>query len=392
MSSAPKSPRRKILIAMEGVLGGTLRHLDYLLRFADPARWDIHLAVSSRRAPHVKADFRRWSDAGWTVHEIPMCREISPMRDLRAFRSVLSLCRSEHFDLIHTHCAKAGFLGRLAGRLVGTRTVHTAHVFPFSHMGAEPVRDTYLALERLAARWTDRFIVLSHYQQNLLLDAGLAPVDHSDIIANGIVMADFQGPPRRKARRQLGLPEDAPIVLFAGRFRPQKGLDTLLKAACQLRASSDPPRIVIVGEGPGARWLEQQIASHDLTNIVMNRGFTEQMALYYAASDLLVMPSRAEGMPYVALEAQAAGRPVAASLVSGMEEFVEHGRTGFLFPRDNPDTLAGVLQTASSNRDKLARMGRRARERYPEKWQAHHMSRKTFRLYRHLIGSKTPGG
>lgn len=373
---------------MEGVLGGTLRHLDYLLRFADPADWEIHLAVSAHRAPHVREDFARWADRGWRVHEFPMCREICPATDLLTFRDILTLCRAEQFDLIHTHCAKAGFLGRLAGCSIGAPTVHTAHVFPFTHEGGEFSRAIYRRLERLAGRWTDRFIVLSDYQLNLLLDARLAGAGRTELIPNGIIPAEFEGPPREEARRQLDLPPQAPIALFAGRFRPQKGVDILLRAARRLARKGTGARIVVVGEGPQGHWLERQITRLGLEEVLIDHGFTHRMPLYYAASDLLVMPSRAEGMPYVVLEAQAAGRPVAASLVSGMEEFIQHGEDGFLFPPDNPDALAEVLEEAFSDRQRLAQMGRHARKNFRPEWHARRMAQHTFRLYRHLIDAR----
>jgi glycosyltransferase involved in cell wall biosynthesis len=387
MPRSQKDSRPKILIAMEGVLGGTLRHLDYLLRFADPAEWNIHLAVSAHRAPHVREDFQRWRHDGWRVHEIPMCREVCPARDLRTFRDLLSLCRAEQFELVHTHCAKAGFLGRLAGRSIGAPTVHTAHVFPFTHVGGDISRGLYRRLEQLAGHWTDRFIVLSDYQLNILLDAGLGRAGHTELIPNGIIPAEFEGPPRDAARRQLDLPPDAPIALFAGRFRSQKGIDVLLRAAHRLAATETSARIVIVGEGPQGQWLRRQIARHNLEDMVIDRGFAHRMPLYYAACDLLVMPSRAEGMPYVVLEAQAAGRPVAASLVSGMEEFIEHGRNGYLFPPNNPGALKEILDEALSDRPQLEAMGRHAREQFRPEWHARRMAEHTLRLYRHLIES-----
>ncbi len=370
---------------MEGVLGGTLRHLDYLLQIADPEKWDIHLAVSAVRAPHVEEDFQRWESLGWSVHRIPMQRRVRPGADLRAFRALEELCRKYHFDLIHTHCAKAGFLGRSVAQLTRTPAIHTPHVFPFTHVGGSIARFAYRELERMAAAATKRFVVLSNFQQNVAIDAGLAHPADCNIIPNGIIPSDFSGPSLSEARTQLGLPSDVPIALFVGRFRPQKGLDVLLDAATELRRQSDRPQIVIVGEGPLEPWLDAEISRRRLDHFVSNHGFTPRVRLYYAASDLVVMPSRAEGMPYVLLEAHAAGRPVAATLVSGMEEFIQHGANGYLMPTDNPDALAALLGEKLQNRDHLAEMGRRAARNFPAQWHAERMVRRTCDLWTQVL-------
>ena len=384
MSSSTPDDRIKVLIAMEGVLGGTLRHLDYLLRFTDPREFDVHLAVSAHRAPHVRAYFRRWIHDGRRVHEVAMRREISPDADLRALRRFTTLCRRERFDVVHTHCAKAGFLGRMAARAAGARTIHTPHVFPFSHVGGPVARELYLALERLAARWTNRFVLLSNYQLNVLLDARLADADRAALVPNGIVPEEFVGPSRDEARRQLSLPAEAPIALFAGRFREQKGLDVLVEAASCLEGAPPDLQIVIVGEGPLGEWLEEQIEARGLAERVIVHGLADAMAPYYAACDVVVMPSRAEGMPYVLLEAKAAGRPAVASLVSGMEEFIEHGRDGWLVPPENPDALAGTMAEVLCDRAATEQAGRRARESLRPEWHAGRTAEHIQELYRAL--------
>ena len=387
MARSSPDGRIKVLVALEGVLGGTLRHLDLLLRYTDPAEFDVHLALSAHRAEHVHADFARWQADGWTVHEIDMCREIRPARDLRAFMALRALCLRERFGVVHTHCAKAGFLGRLAGRIAGARTVHTPHVFPFSHDIAPFKRGIYRRLERMAARWTDRFILLTDYQLNLLLAAGIAPAERATIIPNGVTPDQFEGLDRREARRELAIDPDAPVALFAGRFREQKGVDVLVEAARLLGGRGTGLRIVIVGEGPQEGWLREQIARPPLAGMLLLHGLTDRMPLYYAACDMVVMPSRAEGMPYVALEAKAAGRPVVATLVTGMEKLIEHGRDGFLVPPENPEALAGILAELAADRERLERAGRRAREGLTPRWHAETCARAVHKVYRELASS-----
>jgi len=322
VSSSPSDGRIRVLLALEGVLGGTLRHLDNLLRHADRREFDIHLAVSPLRAPHVRRDFRRWRAGGWRVHEIAMRREISPAADARAFAALLALCRRERFDIVHTHCAKAGFLGRLAGRMTGARTVHTPHVFPF-HLASGARAALYLALERVASRWTDRFIVLSNYQLNVLIGAGLAGPERAVVVPNGVAPEEFAGPGREAARLAFGLEPAHRVLLFAGRFREQKGLDVLLEATSRLVSRTPGLRLLIAGEGPLEGWLRREVAARGLRGVVSLLGQSDRMPLCYAACDLVVMPSRSEGMPcrmrsHVPASLRAWGRrPASGSLRAG---------------------------------------------------------------------------
>ena len=184
MACSRELSRPKVLIAMEPLVGGTLRHLSQFLEYTDPAEFDVHLAVSALRAPQVRSQFGPWQAQGWTVHEIPMCRELSPHRDALALRRLVELCRRERFDLVHTHSAKAGFLGRAAARLTGAATVHTPHVFPFGRGGTVRAEVLYLALEKLAGRWTDRLVLLSNYQANQVARYRLLPPERVVVIPN----------------------------------------------------------------------------------------------------------------------------------------------------------------------------------------------------------------
>jgi glycosyltransferase involved in cell wall biosynthesis len=262
---------------------------------------------------------------------------------------------------------------------------------PFSRSRGSLRRWLYLALERVGARWTDRFIALSTYQLNALLEAALAEPDRVSVIPNGIVPSEFQGCEKPEARRALGLDASAPVALFAGRFRRQKGTDVLLEAAGLMGGKPPGFRLLILGEGPLQGRLKQQVRAGGLKDTVRLCGRTQRMDLYYAACDLVVMPSRAEGMPYVVLEAAAASRPVLACLVCGMEEFIQHGEDGFLVPPENPETLAEALTRLLSDRRGLARAGQSARARFRQEWRAPETVRRTCALYRRLASCSLQG-
>lgn len=365
MVSTDASHRRKVLIAMEPLEGGTLTHLDHIVQCVPLSDFEVHLAVSLERDPSVRTRVDGWRERGVRVHEIPMVRSLNPLADARAFWRLWHLCRREKFDIIHTHSAKAGFLGRLVGRLCRTPVVHTAHVFPFDRWPGEV---SFLLLERLAARWTARFIVLSHYQANLVERYRLAPPDRVIRVPNAFVERSQTVRDRAEARTLLDLAPQMPVVLAIGRVCRQKGSKVFLEAASRLSLAGASVHMVLVGDGPILEELRSEVATRGLEGIVSVLGYVDNPQCWYAACDLVVLPSRYEGLPYSVLEARAAARPVALSLVSGMEEFVRHGQDGWLFPPEDPDALASLLSGLSKRRDELDRMGEAGRASMDEEW------------------------
>lgn len=373
---------------MRAVAGGTLTHLEYFLSCADPTEFDVHLAVSGMRDASARSRFEEWRAAGWKVHEVPMWRRVSPLRDVLAFRRLISLCLRERFDVVHTHCAKAGFLGRLAGRMAGAKTVHTPHVFPFVRGGSPSAAHLYLALERRAAPWTDRLVLLSRYQLNVVLQYGLLPAEHTVTIPNGVDPDRFSGLDRAAARAGLGLGAHEPVALAVGRLCRQKGMDVLLDAVALAARQGLAPLVLIAGSGPLERTLRARVERLAIGHRVRMIGATAKIAPYYAACDLVVMPSRFEGMPYVVLEAKAAGRPTAISLVSGMEEFVRHGEDGLLVRPDSAEAWAKVLASLSADRGAFFAAGERAKASLRPEWHARRGVEQLHAVYRELAAEK----
>ncbi|KPK60778.1 MAG: hypothetical protein AMK73_08050, partial [Planctomycetes bacterium SM23_32] len=375
-------------IAVEPLVGGALHHVQCLLDHTDAEEFDLHLAASAERDPSVRQRFRAWRKAGRRVHEVPMVRRIAPHRDAVAFERLLALCRGERFDVVHTHCAKAGFLGRLAGRLTGAATVHTPHVLPFGRGGGVAAEAVYLGLERLAGRWTDRLVLLSRYQQNLVLCHRLVPYERTVVIPNGIEPGAPGRLTKAQARRQLGLARNERVVLAAGRLCEQKGYDVLLDAVGHALGGGASLRVLIAGDGPLREELSERVRRQGLGQAVRLLGRVADLGPLYAACDLVAMPSRFEGMPYTMLQAQAAARPVAVSLVSGMEEFVGHGRDGFLLAPAAVEAWARLLVELAGMRGLLREMGRRARSRLKTRWPASRCVGELHGLYRLLAEAK----
>jgi glycosyltransferase involved in cell wall biosynthesis len=207
------------------------------------------------------------------------------------------------------------------------------------------------ALSRAAA-----VVAVSRPIRTRLLELGARP-DRTRVVPNGVDRDVFRPHDRRAARRALGLPEDARVVTYVGRLVVDKGLRELIDAfaevARQRGTQNAAAHLVLVGEGPLKEELAQRALRHEALApggsglvLLVGEHRLDDVATFVAASDLVVLPSWAEGTPNVLLEALAAGRPVVATNVGGVPDIIRHGETGLLVGPHNPGALARAIAHA----------------------------------------------
>lgn len=225
-------------------------------------------------------------------------------------------------DVVHLHSSKAGLAGRLAVR--GRRpTVFQPHAWSFSAVTG-PVRAASLAWERYAARWADVVVCVSEAERAEGVAAGVR-ARRWEVVPNGVDLDAYAPSSRDEARRRLGL-GDGPLVVCVGRLSRQKAQDVLVSAMRDVDAD-----LVLVGDGP-----EPPPVSTRVTLV----GRRDDVADWYAAADVVAVPSRWEGMALTALEALACDRPVVATDVAGMREALGDEP---LVPVGDPAALASAL-------------------------------------------------
>jgi glycosyltransferase involved in cell wall biosynthesis len=190
---------------------------------------------------------------------------------------------------------------------------------------------------------------------------------------------------RDATRRAEGAPEGALVALALAALHRRKGLDVLLEALARPALRGAELRLWIAGEGPERHRLEQLIAARGLASRVRLLGRREDKADLLAACDLLVLPSRREGLGVAALEAMACARPVLASRVGGLADAVAHERTGLLVPPEDPDALAAALARLLADPALRDRLGAAGPARIAEGFTAAQMSDAYARLYRELL-------
>jgi len=290
---------------------------------------------------------------------------IRPASDLRALRQLSWLLGTRGFDVVHTHCAKAGAVGRVAARRAGVaRVVHTYHGFPFHEFQAGPLRRAYVSVERRLGRITDVALCVGTGVAAEAVRRGLIAPDRVRTIG---VCADEPGQARRpatspearrRARLALGLPSDAKVVGAVGRLTYQKAPEDFVAALAELGR----PEVagVWVGGGELAGRVQARAAKLPAGRLVL-AGERQDVPDLLPAFDVFALPSRYEGLPTAIVEAMICGVPVVASAVNAVPDLVIPGETGLLVPPRRPAVLAAAIGHLLDSRAAADRMAAAAR-------------------------------
>ena len=349
--SLSATPRRVLHVA-QSVETGVAHVVDALVRWQRQAGWDVALAAPPGRLSDLVAG------AGAPVLHWAAAREPGPSVVAEGKR-LRRLVRDFGPDLVHLHSAKAGLVGRLLlrGRLP---TVYTPH--GWSWLAVEgSYRHAVQAWERAASRWCDAVVCLSDRELREASDVGLR--GDLRLIPNDVDATQLRalaGSSDTESRRALGVPEGVALAVCCARLAPQKGQDILLAAWPAVRRRVPDAELVLVGDGPWRRRLEQ--SSRGLSGVTFtgmcDRGTTLR---WMCSADVVVCPSRYEGMSLVPLEAAALGRAVVAADVEGMrDDLPVAGRR--LVPPEDPAALAGALGELLADRDAARAAGLAARD------------------------------
>ncbi|NJL06991.1 MAG: glycosyltransferase family 4 protein [Methylacidiphilales bacterium] len=253
--------------------------------------------------------------------------------------------------MLHGHGAKGGAYARLAAAPSAIR-VYTPHGGSLHYDARSPAGLLYLTLERLLARRTDLFLFESAYGRDTYARKVAAPPAEARVVHNGLHPEEFEPVARRP---------DATDIVFVGELRRLKGVDVLIEAVAQLRVEGPRLTATIVGEGPDSRYFRDLVEARDLLGAVRFVGPLPARDAF-ALGHLLCVPSRAESLPYVVLEAAAAAMPMVASRVGGMAEIFGEAADRLVPPGDVA-ALMSALRTALAMPDEAATCALRERTR-----------------------------
>ena len=388
-------PIRVLRVIARLNVGGPALHVTYLARGLADRGYETTLVAGDVGRGEASMAFVADRAGVDVVRLRGLSRELSPLRDAVAAWRLARIIRKVRPDVVHTHTAKAGAVGRMAALLAGPRrpvVVHTFHGHVLRGYFGRVGTLVFRAIETVLARVTDRLVAVSPEVRDELVSLGVARPERFSVIRLGIELEPrvaFDGDVV-EIRRRLGIGEETFVVGWFGRMTAVKRTDDLSTALAALRERGVDALLLLVGDGDDRDRLEQRAHELGLARSCLFLGYQEDVAAWYAICDAIVLTSASEGTPVTIIEALAAGRAVVATAVGGVPDVVDEGETGFLVPPGDTDALAERLELLARDPGRRAEMGRTGRERVLRRYAVERLVDDVDALYRELLETRSP--
>lgn len=363
-------------------IGGPARQALLLTRELSPA-YETTLVAGSPQPGEGEM-----LDAEVDVTRMPLVRPLSPVMDIRAFAAVRALLGSVRPELVHTHMAKAGAIGRLAALSIRPRpiTVHTFHGHVLGGYFNPGLQRFFITVERALAKRTDALIAVSTEIKEQLLSLGIGEPERWHVIPLGFDLSGFLAVEGYDGglRRELGIDQDTPLIGVLGRLAPIKDHPTLIRALSQIEGA----HLAILGDGESRSELERTVTQLRIGDRVHFVGWKRDVAAAIADLDVVALSSRNEGSPVSLIEALACARPVVATNVGGVPSVVRDGETGYLVPPGDARALADRMRALLEDRERREWMGREGRKGVAERHRKSRLVADIGALYGELFSLK----
>jgi glycosyltransferase involved in cell wall biosynthesis len=298
-------------------------------------------------------------------------RPIHPWRDLASYWRIKKILHQFKPDVVHTHSAKGGVLGRAAAWALGVPViVHTVHGAPFHPYQGRAGGALFRACERWAARRCHALISVANAMTDLMVRAGVAPREMFTTIYSGMEVEPLlqAAEHRNRQRDELGYRQEHVVVGKVARLFHLKGHQYVIEAARQVVAAEPNVRFLFVGDGILKEQLERLIADAGLKDHFLLLGLVppERIPELLAAMDIVVHASLREGLARVLPQALIAGKPVVSYDIDGAREVVIPGQTGYLLPPKSVSEMALAIRQLAGDPALCDRLGAEGRRRFTD--------------------------
>ena len=313
-------------------------------------------------------------------------RDIHPWRDTRSYFAIKKILRSFRPDVVHTHSAKGGFLGRLAASsLELPAIIHTVHGAPFHSYQSRAARWILQRLERYAAKRCHALVSVANAMTELLVGAHVAPREKFTTVYSGMDVEPFlrADEHRHRVRAELGFTAEDIVVGKIARLFHMKGHDFIITAAAIAAQHSPHIKFLFVGDGILREKLEIRIRAAGIEDRVYFTGLVPPATIpeLVGAMDMVVHTSLHEGLPRALPQALLAGKPAIAYDIDGAREVVITGETGVLLEPKSIDPLAKAMITIAADDKMRVRLGNEGRRRFTEQFRHQHMTNELRKIY-----------
>lgn len=370
------------------ISGGADENTVFTCEGLDPEKYKVDLVVGGQSELY---NFPEIKNTNIVIMD-SLVRNIHPVKDIKAFFDLVKLMRNEQYDIIHTHTAKAGIIGRAAARWTKAPIViHSLHGSTFHDAISKLNSFIYKTLEKITIRWTTKVISVGNDLKQRYLDADVGTPEHYVTIRSGFDLSQFLmdekeiAHHRKELLKELGLLNKAILIGSASRLEARKGHLFLLTAFKRIVREHKNAHLAIAGDGAMEAELKQWVEKNGLGENVHFLGFRNDIHKVMAAFDIFVLSSLWEGLPRVLVQAAALQKPILTFNVEGASEIVEPGKNGYIVPLKDVDQLTEKLQNMLGNMAATKNMGQHSRAKISNDWDKNIMVEQITGLYEELL-------
>ena len=370
--------KKKILFVIDNIeFGGGER---VFLQLATGLRQQFKVFVASMPGGTFQEGL---SSLGLRIFPVDMTRQFTwkPIRQLK------NIIKKEKIDLLHSQGTRADFFTRVAGKLSSIPHIICTITMPVEGFDVGPIRKgIYRFADRLSERYVDRFIVVSDYLRDTLIERRGWHPESVIRIYNGIELDQYYPHTETASLRdQWNIPQDVPLIGAVGRMVWQKGLKYLIQAIPAIQQVNPEARFLLVGEGPLRLDLESLAHRLNVHDSIVFTGFRSDIEQILSTINILVVPSLLEGFPMITLEAMAMAKPIVATQIEGIAEQISDGQEGILIPPRNSGELAGAVLRIIENEELGAKLGVASRKKIERFFSVEKMVAETEKVYNSLL-------
>lgn len=386
------------LLYISQATGGVQRHIISLLEKIDRDKFEITVICPPKDLiKGVCLDKESFVEElkriGIRAYPISMCREIKPVSDLLAFFKIYFFIKKEKFDIVHTHSSKAGFLGRIAARMAQASVIiHTPHSPPFDRPPSMLFQKIlYIFLEKFAGLFCDKIITVCNGERDLVVKLHVVPLHKVEVIKNAIDLSLYDIKFNTAAKKiELDIEQKDKVVVLVGRMASQKAPFDFIKAAVCVKKDFAEVKFLLLGDGPLLKELSDYVIEKGYSDFIKILGWRNDTMEIISISDIFVLSSLWESLPYSLLDAMAFRKPIVTTDTLGPREYVEEGYNGFVVPRGKPiflgEAILRMLKLKDSNLREYGARSRQALEKTPN---LDYAVKRIENLYKELLCEKT---
>jgi glycosyltransferase involved in cell wall biosynthesis len=383
-------------------LGGPTFNAAYLTKFMEP-EFETLLVSGMKDAAEESSEFIVKNLDLHPVYMPEMYRELNPFRDYKSYYKLRKIIDEFKPDIVHTHAAKAGAVGRLAAIHSGVPVIlHTFHGHVFhSYFGSVKTR-MFLEIERYLAKRTTKIIALSELQRDELVNEfKIAPKDKFAIVPLGFDLSRFETDKENKRklfRTKYNISEDEIAIGIVGRLVPIKNHELFLNAIHLVTQSTKRKiRVFVIGDGEQRANVEATATKLGLKfdntnstapNLLTFTSWIKEIDVSNAGMDIIALTSKNEGTPVSLIEAQASGKPIVSTTVGGIENIVLENVTALLSPKDDVEAFAQNLLKLIEDDDYRLKMAQDGSDFVRQKFSYHRLCSDMSNLYNSLLPLK----